>query len=101
MKGYTQEQNIAEAIDVFFTLIKADIHAFCPHLTALAPQAFTISYEQWLSYDFAIIDLCSHVLMLPRWQTSRGACREKEYAHKIGKHVVFSVTELIELKHHA
>jgi hypothetical protein len=50
--------------------------------------------ETWLAYDFAIIDRCTHVLMMPRWESSVGAIREQEYAQAIGVPVFFSADEL-------
>ncbi len=83
--GYSVEENIAAAVKVYLDLMGRGIWSFCPHLSAAFPSSFQIDYEQWIAYDFAVIDRCSHVLMLPRWETSAGAVRERDYAIAHGK----------------
>lgn len=92
--GYTAEDNARVAIHQFFRLIHKGINAFCPHLVSPHPAAWDIDYQRWVAYDFAMLDLCSHVLMLPRWETSGGAVREREHAIHSRKIVVYSETEL-------
>ena len=41
-----------------------------------------------------MIDHCTHVLMLPRWETSAGARAERAYARAIGTPVITSLEEL-------
>ena len=84
--GYSIEDNVAAALKVYFDLVRRRIACFCPQLCAGYPSAFSdVEYETWLAYDFAIIDCCTHVLLLPRWDTSSGAVRERAYAIKTGK----------------
>lgn len=85
------------ATDVFFFLIAEGVNAFCPHLNSAFPKAADIGYERWMAYDFALIDLASHVLMLPRWRGSRGAWREHAYALQRGKPIVYSSAELLKV----
>lgn len=50
-----------------------------PQLSALwAMIGTSATYEEWLAYDFALIDRCDCVLRLPG--ASSGADREVEYA---------------------
>lgn len=91
---FSIEANVKFATDIYFKLIKAGVDAICPHLGATHPIAFEIGYERWMEYDFVLIDLCSHVFMLPRWETSKGACREHEYAKKTGKIILYQMAEL-------
>ena len=58
-----------------------------------------MSWETWLDYDLAVIDRCTHVLMLPRWETSAGALKEREYAESRGVPVVHTLAELEALTH--
>lgn len=95
--GWTVEENAAAAIDVYYDLIKDGINAICPHLSCSA-RTFEISYERWIEYDFALIDVCTHVLMLPRWETSKGACRERDYALSINKMVLYDIQEVYDRK---
>lgn len=92
--GRTVEQNVADAVAAYLDCMRAGVPAFCPHLSGAFPSAFEIDYETWIDYDLAVIDRCTHVVMLPRWETSSGAVREKAYAESIGKPVVFSPAEL-------
>jgi hypothetical protein len=94
--GYTTEENIAAAVRMFLLCIRQGIPAFCPHLTGATPSAWAIEYERWIAYDLAMIDRCSHVLMLPRWGRSPGACREYAHAQAAGKPIIHSLAELPE-----
>ena len=42
----------------------------------------------------AVIDHCTHVLMLPRWEMSPGAVAERDYALRIDAPVITSLDEL-------
>ena len=84
--GYTVEENVAAGLRVYLDCLKAGIPAFCPHLGGAFPTAWTaVDWETWLAYDFAVIDHCTHVLMMPRWETSTGAVKERDYAIQHGK----------------
>lgn len=95
--GYTVEQHVEAAVAVYFSLVAQGIDVLCPHLSALFPGGHAISYERWMALDFAMIDVCSHVLMLPRWETSAGAVREKTYAEQQGKIVCLHISSLTQL----
>ncbi len=85
--GYSVEENTAAAVKVYLDLMTRGIWSFCPHLSAAFPSAFNVDYEIWMAYDLAVIDRCTHILMLPRWETSAGAVRERDYAIQQGKTV--------------
>jgi hypothetical protein len=88
---YTVEQNIASAAAIYEQFVRAGVACVCTHI----PSPFDVDYETWMRFDFAIIDACDTVLMLPRWETSSGAVREHEYALARGKRVVYDVGELL------
>lgn len=93
--GFTIEQNVANALSVFFDCLRRGWPAFLPHATAIYPTAYTaISYADWLQYDLAVINRCTHMLMLPRWSTSIGATIEREHAHSIGIPVYETIEDL-------
>jgi hypothetical protein len=92
--GYTVEENVAAAVKVYLECLRRGIPAFCPHLSGAFPSAFNVDYETWIAYDFAVIERCTHVMMLPRWETSAGAVREKAHAEALGCAVVHSLDEL-------
>lgn len=93
--GRTIEENTAAGVRVYLDLLQRGIPAFSPHLSGAFPSAWTaLSHADWLAYDFAIINRCTHVLMMPRWETSAGAVREYDYAKVGGVPVFFSADEL-------
>ena len=94
--GRTMEQNTADGVAVYLELLKRGIPAFSPHLSGAFPSAWSaMSHQEWIDYDFAIIDRCTHMLMMPRWDTSKGAKLEFTYATMNGIPIVYSVDELI------
>ena len=93
--GYTIEENVAEASKMFLKLSQLGIPAYCPHLTALLPTAHTFDYKLWTDIDFAIIDRCTHMIMLPRWAESKGATEELLYADSHGIPAFRSLPELL------
>lgn len=93
--GYTVEENVAAGLRVYLDCLKRGIPAFSPHLGGAFPSAWAdVPWETWLEYDLRVIDRCTHVLMMPRWETSAGALKERAYAEQIGKPVVMSLEEL-------
>jgi hypothetical protein len=88
--GYSVEENVASAVKVFVQCLQVGIPAFCPQLTGAFPLAhFDVPYEAWMAYDFAVIDRCTHLLMLPRYRESAGALREMQYALDVRQLPVF------------
>lgn len=92
--GYTVEANVAAALAVFLTCIARGIPAFCPHVTAAFPSSQEVDYETWLAYDLRVLDRCTHLLLLPRWETSPGAVGERRYAEQIGVPVIVTIDDL-------
>jgi Domain of unknown function (DUF4406) len=96
--GQSVELNVALALDVFLECLKRGIPAFCPHLGAMFPSAYTaVSYDEWMEYDYAVIDRCTHVLMLRGWEHSEGASNELEYATHAGLPVFYSLEQLLDV----
>lgn len=96
--GFSVEENVAVALKVFLELTKRGILSFCPHLTAAFPSAHSeVAYEKWMEYDLAMIDRCTHILMLPRWGESKGAIDELNYAVVKNVQVAYTVVELLEM----
>jgi hypothetical protein len=98
--GYSVEENVAAGVRVFLDCLKSGVPAFCPHLSGAFPSAWSdVSWDKWLDYDLAVIDRCSHVLLMPRWEQSAGAIKERDYAESIGKPIILSLDELPEATH--
>lgn len=93
--GYSIEQNVSAGLRIFLESLQRGIPAYCPHLSGAFPSAWAdVSWETWLEYDLAVIDRCTHVLLMPRWETSAGAVKERAYAESIGKPIIFSLDEV-------
>lgn len=92
--GFSVEENVAAALKVYLDCLALGVPAFCPQLAAGFASSFDVAYETWIDYSFAVIDRSTHVLMLPRWETSSGAVREREYAIERGMPVLSSLDEL-------
>jgi hypothetical protein len=87
--GHSIEENVAAGLRVYLDCLQRGIPAFCPHLSGAFPSAWSgIDWQTWLEYDLAVIDRCTHVLMMPRWEQSVGARKEYDYAISIGKPVI-------------
>lgn len=96
--GFTAEQNVAEGVKTYIEVLKLGIPAFCPHLSGIYPSAWTeLTWETWLNYDLAVIERCTHMLMMPRWKESTGAQKEYEFAVTRRKPVAWSLEELTQM----
>ena len=60
-----------------------------PAVTYAMQKYSAFSYEDWLHIDFAMLDACDAVCLLPNWKDSMGAKREIAYAYKHGKEVYY------------
>lgn len=80
----TIEEHTAAGVKAFLTIMQHGVPAFCPHLCGGYPSVWTaLTHEEWVQYDLAIIDRCTHMVMIGDWRESKGAMREYDYA--IGK----------------
>jgi hypothetical protein len=48
-----------------------------------------LTYEQYMSIDYKLIELSEAIYMLKGWQKSKGACAELSYAKSLGKKVIY------------
>lgn len=92
--GRLIEDNVVAGLEMLLDLTKRGIPAFSPQIQAIYPSAHMVPYATWMEYDFAVIDFCTHMLMLYGWQKSTGACQEKEYADDKGIPVAYNIEEL-------
>ena len=55
--------------------------------TILSPMIFPLglTYDNYLTLAYAMIDCCDAIYMLDNWQDSKGAKLEYEYASKMNK----------------
>ena len=74
------DANIKKAEAFAVALANRGIGFFCPHLnTAHFETKSTATYEFYLEMNLAILDRCDGMLLMPGWETSRGAMGE--YLH--------------------
>jgi hypothetical protein len=95
--GTVQEHAIA-GLEALLACTRLGIPAICPQLTGAFPAAWAVSWEQWMAVDLALVEHCTHVLMLPGWETSRGARQERTYALRIGTPVVYDLEALTDVE---
>lgn len=82
------DANIAEARRWAVKLWEAGYAVICPHLnTAHMEIDCKAQYEDYLRGDFMMIERCDAIFLLPNWQDSSGATREREHAIANGIHV--------------
>lgn len=93
--GFTIEENVSVGVKTFLSLIDIGIPAYSPQMVAAFPSAFHIDWEKWMSFDKLIITRCTHMLMLPNWRDSKGACEERKFAEKLQIRVCESIPELL------
>ena len=98
-EGRTIEQNVADGVAVYLQVLQLGLPAFSPHLIGAFPSAWTaLSHAEWLAYDCAILDRCTHLLLMPRWETSKGARMERDYWIERGRNTpAYSVLELLAI----
>lgn len=96
--GYLSEENVLEGFKAHIELVKGGIPNYCPQLVGAFHSAWTeVTWETWMRHDHAIIKRCTHMLMLPNWETSKGACEERHFAHDMGMPIAYSIPELVML----
>ena len=66
-----------------------DMYVMNPAVTYNMLKYDAFSYEDWLRIDFAMIDACDAIVMIPNWKDSIGAKREIAYAYKHNKKVYY------------
>jgi hypothetical protein len=94
--GFTIEENVSVGVKTFLSLIDNGIPAYSPQMIAAFPSAFHIEWGIWMELDKLIIAHCTHMLMLPNWRDSKGACEERMFAEKIQLRICESVAELLD-----
>lgn len=103
-------QNIAQANEVYRSLVADGALVYCPHLSTGTrlyldeswvglnrPETYDllrISEEVWMQLGKRFIMHATHLLMLPGWQQSAGSQEEHEFASQIGKLIFYDENSL-------
>lgn len=90
------EENIRVAEKAAIRLWDAGFGVFCPHLNT---RHFEVKSEApreaYIEADLKLLEPCDIILMLPSWETSRGALEERLAAINSGKIGYENIEELI------
>lgn len=65
----------------------------CPHTNI--PEIGRLGYEDIMAVDFILLRACDGIFMLPGWEKSPGAVRERVFALKEGIPVFESLDDLL------
>jgi len=91
------QENIQKAKETSFDIIRAGHYPVCPHtMTQGWCKEGDFDIETILQCDFEIVKKCDALLLLPGWERSEGACREKELAETFKKPIYYKVEEIPE-----
>ena len=93
-----RQRNIDDAMRVAAQVWDMGLTALCPHgnTANLEEKVGQTGYEDFLAGDYELLRRSDVVLMLPLWESSRGAKLERGYAETIGKPIKYSLRELAE-----
>lgn len=71
-----------------FRNAEIQLRAHCPHAKVVNPMHSIIPHQcKWIYHmiwDILILSHCSHIYMMPKWQTSNGARIEYRVARHLG-----------------
>ena len=86
------------ALDIW----NAGHYCVSPHMNTwrLEKQGCKAHYNDYLKLDFQLICICNAIFMLPNWEKSNGACKEKEFAEEIGLPVYYDLKDIGKYPEH-
>ena len=94
-------RNTKRAIEFFWKLIRKGHYPYVPHLTHFVhletpENAPLLPQDFWYNFDLEWLKCCDAILMMPGWETSRGARLEHETAKKLGLKIYYHVDQVPE-----
>lgn len=81
---------VRQSMDAFTTLRALGCVPFCPQWSVIGEMVQHFSYEEWMAYDFDMIERCDALVRLTG--DSPGADREVDHADELGIPVFGLVT---------
>lgn len=88
--------NISVGIHIAAMLVRRGFAPYCPHLDfQYIMTGLGVTAEELKKVSVEWIKRCDVVFALPFWEKSEGSKYELKVAQSMGKHVVFSVDELL------
>lgn len=92
--------NMRHGIRAAVDLIHLGFAPFCPWLDFMywlaCPEEKALTYDEIIKLSLVFVEGNHAVLMLPGWETSRGAMKERHHAIQCKIPVFYSVNELCE-----
>jgi len=90
------ERNIGAAREAAAALVREGYGFFCPHLNSAHFEVITPEVEAdfWRDMDLCLLKAADAVLMLPRWESSRGAGAERIAGLDALLPIYYSIPEL-------
>lgn len=78
--------NIDAAARVAGEWMKAGHSVICPHTNSggIVDAGYEFTHAEWMKADLMMIARCDALVMVPGWETSKGAKEEHDYATKLG-----------------
>jgi hypothetical protein len=83
-----QRLNITKALVVAEKYWKLGYAVICPH-TNSAWMDEVVPYEQFMEGDLEILKRCDIIVMMEQWNKSKGASKEREFAYKLKKKILY------------
>ena len=76
-------------------LVREGFYTLCPHLNTLHFEVITpeISIAHWYAQDLRLMETCDAMIVVGKWQTSKGVAKELEVAKEKGMPVFDFTTE--------
>lgn len=89
------EANIARAVAVGIEVARAGAFPVIPHANTAHPDFEAVQpWQFWIDGDLRLLRACDCVVLVPGWQTSKGARGEIRDAHRRGLPIFDTVSEL-------
>jgi hypothetical protein len=90
IEGCSRDQNIRNAQLVAAKLWDMGYTVICPHMnTADFENLTSLTNKDFVYRDLEIVQFMDAIVMLPEWEHSRGAVKEKEHAEEWGVAVFY------------
>ena len=82
-------RNIANAGNMALGLWDAGYPTICPHLNTIGFEKKIDDEELFYEGHLRILEVCTLVVLLPRWKTSKGARAEVKRAKELGIPIIY------------
>ena len=90
--------NVERASGYATRFLQAGLAVFCPHTNYM--DASGVSYQAILAADMAWLETCDAVYLMPGWEASPGANREKLHAEGLEIPIFTDAEDLIDTFRH-